>query len=250
MRLERFRGRDGVELAYRDTGAGRPLVLLHGFMTTATAMWVEPGHADRLAAAGHRVLMPEMRGHGDSARPHDAASYPADFLADDGLAFLEHLGIEDYDLAGYSLGARTAVRMLTRGARPRRAVIAGTGMEGIVHGVGRGERYRSILAGFGTFEPGSFGARTEDSIRATGGDPLAMIHVLDSFVDTPIEAIAAIEVPVLVVIGEDDRDRPSAEDLASTMGAALEVIPGDHMRAPFSPDLTDAILRFLDSAGP
>jgi pimeloyl-ACP methyl ester carboxylesterase len=211
-----------------------PLVLFHGYLGSA-AVW------DGLRVGDRRLITPDLLGHGDNV----AREFAPDAIVDDALGTVAPLG--EYDLAGYSLGARTAVRMLVRGARPRRAVIAGTGMDGIVHAMGRGERYRSILTGFGTFAPGSFGARTEELIRATGGDPAAMVHILDAFVDTPVEALAAIDLPVLIVIGDRDRDRDSAEDLAKALGdARLEVIPGDHMRAPSSPRIADAILRFLD----
>ena len=61
-----------------------------------------------LAGQGYRVILPDLRGHGDSARPHDPAAYPPDALADDGLALIEQLGLTDYDLGGYSLGAAAA----------------------------------------------------------------------------------------------------------------------------------------------
>jgi len=52
----------------------------------------------------------------ERAQSHDPAAYPPDVLADDGLALVEHLGLGDgdYDLGGYSLGARIVVRMLAR----------------------------------------------------------------------------------------------------------------------------------------
>jgi hypothetical protein len=46
-------------------------------------------------------------GHGDSAKPHDAAAYPPDVLVDDGLALIVQLGLTDCDLGGYSLGGLT-----------------------------------------------------------------------------------------------------------------------------------------------
>src|SRR5439155_17864411 len=87
----RWASRDGVELSYRSLGSGRPLVLFHGF-TADGSQWVDHGPAAALAEQGYRVILPDLRGHGSSARPHDPASYPPDVLADDGLALIDHLG--------------------------------------------------------------------------------------------------------------------------------------------------------------
>ena len=86
---------------------------------------VDTGIAGRIAGRGYRVILPDLRGHGASARPHDAAAYPPDALADDGLALIEHLGLTGYDLGGYSLGGRTVIRILARGATPGRANVGG-----------------------------------------------------------------------------------------------------------------------------
>src|SRR6201994_3861533 len=150
--VQYFHGRDGAQLAFREMGDGRPLLLIHGFFSTATVNWVRYGHAEKIAALGYRVIMPDLRGHGDSAKPHDAAAYPRDALADDGFALLDHLGLGDYDLGGYSLGGRTVMRMLARGATPGRAIVAGMGLEGIIHTEGRGGHFRHILTHLGTFE--------------------------------------------------------------------------------------------------
>src|SRR5262249_11308130 len=107
-----FESHDGTKLAYRELGHGRPVVLIHGYFSTATVNWIRYGHAAAIAARGHRVIMPDLRGHGDSAKPHGSSAYPPDVLADDGFALIDHLGLTDYDLGGYSLGARTTVRML------------------------------------------------------------------------------------------------------------------------------------------
>ena len=50
--LHHFRSRDGLELAYREMGTGRPLVLIHGFFSTAMVNWVRYGHAAKIAARG------------------------------------------------------------------------------------------------------------------------------------------------------------------------------------------------------
>ncbi len=137
--------------------------------------------------------MPDLRGHGDSAKPHDAAAYPPDVLADDGFALIEHLGLAEYDLGGYSLGGRTTLRMLARGAVPGRAIAAGNGLEGIVHTAGRGAHFRRILTNLGTFERGSAEWMAEAFLKTVGGDPGALLLVLDTFVDTPLATLAQIK---------------------------------------------------------
>jgi pimeloyl-ACP methyl ester carboxylesterase len=241
-----FPGRDGVRLAYREVGAGRPLVLLHGFGGDAT-LWLHPGHAELIAARGHRVIMPDFRGHGRSAKPPDVAAYPLDALTDDGLALVDHLRLDDYDLAGYSFGGRIVVRMLVRGATPGRAVVAGQGLRQVV-GVESmtGSFVRRIVAGLGTFEPGSPEEQAERWLRADGRDPVVLLHVLDSLVDTPVEALGRIHVPTLVVIGADDERAASADELVAALPqGGLAVVPGDHGTAAAAPELAAAIVDFL-----
>ena len=247
--VHHFEAGDGVQLAYRELGEGRPLVLIHGYFSTALVNWVRYGHAALIAAHGRRVIMPDLRGHGDSAKPHAASAYPPDVLADDGFALIHHLGLTDYDLGGYSLGGRTTVRMLARGALPGRAIVAGMGLEGIVHPGGRSGFFRRILTQLGTFERGSLEWMTEAFLKTVGGDPAALIHVLGTFVDTPIEDIAGIHTPTLVLTGADDSDNGSAESLAATLPNGKYVsVPGNHMSAVTKPELGTAIVDFL--AGP
>ena len=242
-----FEAHDGAKLAYREFGEGRPLVLIHGYFSTATVNWVRYGHAAKIAERGYRVIMPDLRGHGDSAKPHEASAYPPDALADDGFALLDHLGVTDYDLGGYSLGARTTVRMLVRGAKPARAVVGGMGLSGITATGHRGDFFRRVLTSLGTFQRGSAEWSAEAFLKTTKGDPVALLGVLDTFVDTSREELARITVPTLVVSGVDDHDNGSAEELATVLPGARHVaIPGNHMTAVANPDLGRAIADFLD----
>src|SRR5689334_71566 len=109
-----FAAPDGVRLAWHEMGQGKPVVLLHGYISSADMNWIRFGHAAKVAQEGFRVIMPDLRAHGQSDAPHDPALYPPDVLADDGFALLEHLGLTQYDLGGYSLGARTVSRMMAR----------------------------------------------------------------------------------------------------------------------------------------
>jgi pimeloyl-ACP methyl ester carboxylesterase len=244
--LHHFRGRDGLELAYREIGTGRPLVLILGFFSTAMVNWVRYGHAAKIAARGIRVIMPDLRGHGDSAKPHDPAFYPRDVLADDGLALLEQLQLTDYDLGGYSLGARTTVRMLVRGATPGRAIVSGMGLEGIVRTAGRGGHFHNILTNLGKHKPGSAEWMAEAFMKTVGGDPIALLNVLNTFADTPPEALTRIEIPTLVLTGAEDDDNGSGEALAAALPQGrYVVVPGNHMSAVTKPELGTAMADFV-----
>jgi pimeloyl-ACP methyl ester carboxylesterase len=190
--------------------------------------------------------MPDLRAHGTSARPHEAAAYPPDILADDGFALIDHLGLADYDLGGYSLGARTAVRMVARGARPRRLVISGMGLQGLVETGRRSRHFKEVLRGLGQHERGSPEWLAEAFLKTTGGDPEALLPLLDSFVDTSEAELRAIEVPTLVLSGAEDRDNGSAEALAGLLADARFVeVPGNHMSAVTKPELGRALADFL-----
>ncbi len=101
MNTENFQSFDGTMLALHRMGEGRPVVLLHGLFSNADMNWIRFGHAQRIAEQGYEVLMLDFRGHGQSDAPHGAENYPAGVLVRDVAALGEHLGLTDYDLAGF-----------------------------------------------------------------------------------------------------------------------------------------------------
>ena len=242
----RFTSSDGFELAWQELGEGRPVVLLHGLFSNAETNWIRFGHAEEIAGRGFRVIMPDLRGHGDSATPHDPAAYPPDVLARDGMELIAHLGLADYDLGGYSLGGRTSARMVIKGAGPRRLVVSGMGLRGMLDVHRRAEAFRKVLTGLGTHERGSPAWLAEAFLKTTGGDPQAMLPLLDSFVDSTEAELRTIAMPTLVLSGAEDQDNGPADALADLLpqGRFVE-IPGNHMSAVTKPELGKAIADFL-----
>jgi len=242
-----FAAEDGIELAWHELGEGPAAVLLHGLFSDADTNWIRFGHAAEIAGRGFRVIMPDLRGHGTSTRPHDPASYPPDILAKDALALVANLELEEYDLGGYSLGGRTAVRMVVLGAKPKRLAIAGMGLDGLLDTSGRSAHFKAILKGLGRHERGSPEWMAEAFLKTTGGDPQALLPLLDSFVDTEEAELRAIRIPTLVLSGADDRDNGSPEALAALFSNGEYVaVPGNHMSAVTKPELGRALAGFLD----
>jgi pimeloyl-ACP methyl ester carboxylesterase len=100
---------NGVHLYYEIHGEGRPLVLLHGGLGSGEMFGpVIPA----LVAAGHRVIAPDLQGHGRTADVHR----PIDprLMADDIAALIGHLGLERTDVMGYSLGGGVALQVAVR----------------------------------------------------------------------------------------------------------------------------------------
>ena len=249
--LRRWRAPDGAGLAYWQLGEGRPLILMPGF--SGSQEWIEHGLAAAFAAVGRQVIMPDLRGHGASNRQHQASAYPPDVLASDGLALVSELGLRDsdagYDLLGYSLGGRVVLRMLVRGARPARAVVAGQGLDATSAASDRTIRRQRLLTAMVDGTPLEPGERVlAEWMTQRGVDPRALLLVLDSFVATPPEALARISSPTLVVVGERD-PRAGADRLAAAIpGARFTRVPGDH-DALTRPQLLTTILAFLDGPG-
>jgi pimeloyl-ACP methyl ester carboxylesterase len=241
-----FASFDGARLSYRIEGAGRPVLMLHGFLANSRFNWIDPGITAAITGAGFQAIMLDLRGHGGSAAPEDAGAYPPDVLAQDAEALVRHLDLTDYDLVGYSLGARTAMRMLVRGARPRRSVIAGMGDTGVI---GSGKRAAFFVDAISNGER-SANPQAAKFIAAmmerAQVKPPAMVHVMRSQVQTPAEALHAIDTPILVVSGDEDNDNGSAEELAALLpNARAQRTPGNHLSAVNAPELAQAIVAFL-----
>lgn len=224
---------DDVEIAYLDEGDGEPIVLVHGFASTAAVNWLQPGWVDTLTQAGRRVIALDNRGHGASSRLHDPAAYHSRLMADDVRALLDHLAIARADVMGYSMGARiTAFLAVAHPARVRAAILGGLGIR-LVDDVGlpltiadalEAPSLADVADPMGrTFR--SFAEQTKSDLRALAACIRGSRQTLAR------EEVRRIETPTLVAVGTKDPIAGSAHDLAALLprGRALDIPGRDHM---------------------
>jgi pimeloyl-ACP methyl ester carboxylesterase len=237
---------DGVRLAYHELGQGSPVVVLHGLFSDANMNWIKFGHAARIAAEGFRVIMPDLRAHGLSGRPHEPEHYPQGILARDLRELVGHLGLADFDLGGFSLGSRTTVEGVGEGLRPRRAILGGAGLEGLRHWERRKHFFLDAIEQFDRVERGDPHWLSIQFMKSQKVDRVAAALLLHSFRDAFMEWLEAFTMPTLVVCGSEDEDNGSAEQLAAAMPAAIfREVPGTHMSSVTKPQLGEAIATFL-----
>ena len=249
MSPEYLTGFGGAHLALHRLGSGRPVILLHGLFSTAEMNWIKFGHAQALADAGFEALMPDLRAHGDSAKPHDAASYPGDVLARDAQALVAQLGLTDYDLVGFSLGARTSVRAVLAGLRPRRLVLGGMGLAGLAGWGNRADFFLDAIARFGTIRPGEPAYIAQQFMKSMNVDREAMRLLLGTMAATAPANLAAITMPTLVLCGAQDDDNGDPNALAAALPDAIRVtIPGTHMSSVTQPEMARELVSFLTTS--
>ena len=246
-----FAGTFWTDLSYEEEGTGSPVVLLHGLSVDTQQNWRAPGIWSALVDAGHRVIGFDARGHGRSGKPHDPAAYEEDAMVKDVAACFDQLGLTGVDLAGYSMGASTALQFAARDGRVRRLVLGGIGGDPQQWGAedGRSAMRSRWLAGIEATDPAALedpvarGARRVFEARGNDLEAIAALLRANRRHLSPDMASAAVAIPTLVVCG--DRDA-SPTELASALpeGEAL-VIEGDHESAVTNPELAAAIVRFF-----
>lgn len=255
FRSYKFTSLDGVRLMVHEmlpeVGQGSPLILLHGLFSHAAMNWIKFGHAAKLAAAGYHVIMPDFRAHGQSDAPRDPAAYPQDVLVTDILALLDHLGLdhsalEEFDLGGFSLGARTTAKLLCQGVKPRRAIMAGMGWEGLQGWDGRRQFFVDAINRRDTVRHGDPHFMAVQFFKSQKIDPVAALLLLDSFGPVDTARLRGVDRPIAVICGADDADNGSAPLLADNLPHARYIeIAGTHISSVSGGGLGDAMAAFL-----
>lgn len=241
---------DGLNLRYFDEGEpnGVPVLLVHGFASSAMVNWVHPGWLKTLGDAGYRVIALDNRGHGGSDKPIDAEAYRPWVMAEDAVALLDHLGIESAHLFGYSMGARISVfAALAHPQRVRTLVLGGLGI-GMTDGVGDWDPIADALlaprAEEITHERGKMFRNFADQTKS---DKIALAACIRGSRDLVArDDMGRISAPTLIGVGTKDDIAGSPQALAALMpnGQALDIPNRDHMLAVGDKVFKAAVLDF------
>ncbi|HEY3833161.1 MAG TPA: alpha/beta hydrolase [Acidimicrobiia bacterium] len=231
----------------------RPAVLLHhGFGADANINWVRPGVLDALIDDGRVVVTLDARGHGRSDKPADATRYGPVRMARDVSQLADHLGLDGYDMVGYSMGAIVAATAATEDRRVRRLVLGGIGGTSVDPEL-RAARRESMSSLAEQLEAGNDTAMAQAAgglfRTLASGDTqahAALAAAAQAHGDADVVDGGAIVAPTLVLVGEADVLAEHPEVLAAAIpGATLVIVPGDHLGALARPELRRALVDFL-----
>ena len=227
------------------------MILLHGLFSDAQMNWIKFGHAERIAAEGFRVIMPDLRAHGLSGKPHEQLHYPQGVLVRDLKELIDHLGLTEFDLGGFSLGARTVIEAVIGGVRPRRAILSGTGLDVLTNWERRSRFYVEAVDRFdeaGQGDPHWFAVQFMKTMKVDREAARLLLGTMRDREDKH-EMVDAFSMPTLVVCGDQDDDNGSAVELAGILpNAQYAEIPGTHMSSVTRKELGEEIARFLATA--
>ncbi|WP_417308699.1 alpha/beta fold hydrolase [Devosia sp.] len=241
---------DGISIAYDVHGEGRPILLIHGFGSTGKVNWVDTGWVKTLTDAGYQAITMDNRGHGDSRKLYDTKLYFAHQMARDALNLLDHLGLSEAAVMGYSMGARiTAFLALNHPDRVSCAIMGGMGGN-LMSGLEDSEEIISALTADSLDQVKSkIGRMFRIFADHNGADRAALAAcMVTSREPMPAEDVSRITVPVLVAVGEEDEMAGPADALADLLpnGEAFTIPRRDHMRATGDPQFKRAALAFLE----
>jgi pimeloyl-ACP methyl ester carboxylesterase len=240
---------DGFDLSYLDRGEGEPILLLHGFASSVLVNWLNPGWVKTLVEAGYRVVAFDHRGHGQSSKSYVEADYTPHRMASDAVALLNHLGIWQAHVFGYSMGARVAAFMaLEYPDRVATLIFGGLGI-GLVEGVGDWDPIGDALL---ADDPATITHPRGKMFRAfadqTRSDRRALAACIGpSRAELTKAEVARIRQPVLVAVGTADDIGGAPEPLAALLpaGEAFAIEGRDHMLSVGDRTFKARALQFL-----
>ncbi len=251
----------GVKIHYIVEGAGEPVLLIHGYTSSAAGNWAAPGIVKALVADHYQVIALDNRGHGQSDKPHDPAMYGAN-MVHDSLHLLDHLNIQKAHIVGYSMGGFFTLDLLCD--HPERLITATLGgagfdapdaaaMSQIAESLESGKGLGPLMVALtppGQQPPSAEQMAGINKMLLAVNDPLALAAVARSGMPHVTEAqVKANKVPTLALVGSLDPLKAGVDHLEAMNMPNLKVVvvPGaTHMTAFASPVFIQNLKSFLE----
>jgi len=234
---------NSIEINYRESGEGFPLLLIHGF-TGNLRNWALQVPA---LTRDFRMMSIDQRGHGHSEKPTQGEDYSLELMAEDAYGLLQHLGIDGCYLIGHSMGGMVAQQLALTHPEPVRAlVLVDTAAEitSAMH-TQDGARLVEIARDQGMEAVFEEQLRINPMADQMRGQPQLLELWRQQFLLTSREAyiycaravarreplldkLHAIEVPTLIICGENDAPmlEASRQMHERIPGSELVIIPG------------------------
>lgn len=247
----------GIPIHYEVHGSGHPVVLIHGGTVSFKHNYADFGWIDSLNGSGLQVIGLDLRGHGNSGKPHETASYGAANLASDVVAVLDQLSLTCVSLVSYSIGTAVAMHLLkSHPERFDRAVLIATGDGLIGHPP---YTFPNILPSLlkvleRTEYPKDLPkhlSRYWNFVAATGGDWQALRALAQAnYAPLAQGDVLAIKIPTLVISGQNDLVLGQGPNLAQALGQGeyIEVPGADHFSLAADPGVIASVAHFIRPA--
>jgi len=233
----------GVKIYYEVKGEGFPVVLVHGFTGTSQG-WKHGKLYGDLLKAGYKVIIMDLPGNGRSDKPHTDVAYANNREARDIMWLLDSLGISSYDAVGYSRGSIIVSSLMVMDKRVKKAVMGGMG-DGYTdpQWPRRVHAYKSIM-GDTSFHDVD-GMMKYIHSEHFDNESLALQQKWQP--STSPRQLGKVKKPVLIVCGTEDKNGNGSETSLQKMipGSQLVYVPGDHVGAFRTQQLSDAVLTFI-----
>jgi pimeloyl-ACP methyl ester carboxylesterase len=245
---------DGVKIHYETFGEGYPIILVHGFTANLKVNWLGPNWVEALKPL-RRVVALDCRGHGESDKPHDTEAYAVENMAGDVLNLMDYLGIEKADLFGYSQGAVISCHLLAYHRERFRSVALTAPLIRFILGPTDESRAGVMADAMLADDPSQITDPMLRSFRALAdgipnNDRIALAacaRSLDESQPIPPADLAGVDIPVLIVNGENDDVAGNPDQLVAAIpGARKVIIPGADHLVVFDPRFKEPVLSFLE----
>jgi pimeloyl-ACP methyl ester carboxylesterase len=252
---DRFFDSAGVKIRYIVTGAGEPVVLIHGFTESAEWNW---DLVIKDLSRDHMVIALDCRGHGKSEKPHDTSQYGVQMTADV-LGLMDHLKIQRAHIAGYSMGGMITLKLLTE--HPERfltAILGGSAgvradfpfaaLEPLIKQLEAGKTLAEIVRAMGGPEPNAEQAETLRKISERN-DSKALAAAARSFKDFTVtdDQLRAIRIRMLAIYGSKDGVAAITALKSLIPNIEFTVVEGaEHSDATTRPEFAKGMRDFLE----